>query len=284
MSKDKPAFVLIHGAWHGARSWDKVGPLLEAAGHHWVAIDLPGSGRNAAIPASFSSRPFDPAAFATEPSPNAGVNQDARTQAAIEAVRSAAARGNGKVVLVGHSMGGVTVSPVAEAVPELLHAAAYVTAFMLPPGMPAIAMIQHESMAAALVPGLFMADPAGVGALRINVASDEAAYVARLKAAFFGDVDQAEFEAFRKTLHCDEPAQVALVPSPVTGVRFGGVPRHYIHCDADQAITPAGQALMVAMVDEAMGNSTRIHRMSASHSPFLSQPAVLAELLLEIAA
>jgi pimeloyl-ACP methyl ester carboxylesterase len=284
MSEGKPAFVFIHGAWHGARSWDKVAPLLEAAGHHCVATDLPGSGRNAAAPASFTARPFDPAAFGTEPSPNAGIGQDVRTQAAIDAVRSAAARGNGKVVLVGHSMGGITVSPVAEAVPELLHAAAYLTAFMLPPGMPAIAMIQHENMAAALVPGLFMADPAGVGALRINVASDDVAYVAGLKAAFFGDVDQAEFEAFRKTLHCDEPAQVALVSSPVTKARFGGVPRHYIHCDADRAITPAGQALMVAMVDEAMGNRTSIHRMSASHSPFLSQPAVLAQLLLKIAA
>lgn len=283
MSANRPAFVLIHGAWHGARSWDKVGPLLEAAGHHCVAIDLPGSGRNAAVPTSFYRRPFDLGVFAAEPSPNAGVGQEARTRAAIDAVRSAAARGNGKVVLVGHSLGGVTVSPVAEAVPELLHAAVYVTAFMLPPGMPAIAMIQHESMAAALVPGLFMADPTAVGALRINVGSDDAAYVEGLKAAFFGDVDQDEFEAFRKTLHCDEPAQVALVSSTVTRERFGGVARTYIHCDADQAITPAGQALMVTMVDEALGNRTHIRRMSASHSPFLSQPAALAEILLEIA-
>ena len=283
MSKDKPAFVFIHGAWHGAATWDKVMPLLEAAGHPCVAIDLPGAGKNAASPASFIKRPFDPAAFGTEPSPNAGISQEVRTAAVIDAVRSSAARANGKVVLVGHSLGGITVSPVAEAMPELLHATVYVTAFMLPPGMPAIAMIQHESMAAALVPGLFMADPAGVGALRINVASDNADYVGRLKAAFFGDVDQGEFETFRKTLHCDEPAQVAVVPSGVTKERFGSVARHYIHCDADQAITPAGQALMVAMVDEAMGNATNIHRLSASHSPFLSQPAKLAELLLAAA-
>lgn len=284
MSENKPAFVFIHGAWHGARTWDKVTPVLEAAGHYCMAIDLPGSGKNAAVPASFSKKPFDPAAFGTEPSPNAGVTQEARTAAAVETVRQAAARGNGKVVLVGHSLGGITVSPVAEAIPELLHAAVYLTAFMLPPGMPAIAMIQHESMAAALVPGLFMADPAGVGALRINVASDDAAYVANLKAAFFGDVEQAEFETFTKTLHCDEPAQVALVPSGVTKERFGRVTHHYIHCDADQAITPTGQALMVAMVDEAMGNRTSIHRLSASHSPFLSQPTAVAEILLGIAA
>lgn len=283
MSTAKPAFVFIHGAWHGAKTWDKVIPLLEAAGHHCAAIDLPGSGANAALPASATAWPFDPAAFSTEPSPNAGVTQEARTAAAIAAVESAAALDNGKVVLVGHSLGGITVSPAAEAVPGLLHAAVYVTAFMLPPGMPAIAMIQHDCMAAALVPGLFMADPAAVGALRINVGSDDADYVARLKAAFFGDVEAAEFESFRNSLHCDEPAQVALVPSAVTKERFGSVLRHYVHCDADRAITPEGQALMVALTDEALGNRTLTHRLSASHSPFLSQPQALAEILLGVA-
>lgn len=284
MPGTKPAFVFIHGAWHGARSWDKIVPLLEAAGHHCLAIDLPGSGGNARLPASFSATPFDPAAFGTEPSPNAGVTQDVRTAAAVAAVRDAAATGNGKVVLVGHSLGGITVSPVAESVPELLHAAVYLTAFMLPPGMPAIAMIQHESMAAALVPGLFRADPAVVGALRINVASTKPSYSSQLKAAFFGDLEDAEYEAFRTTLHCDEPAQVALVPSPVTKDRFGSVPRHYIHCDADKAIVPDGQVLMVELVDGAFGNRTVTHQLAASHSPFLSQPGALAELLVGIAA
>lgn len=283
MPGTKPAFVFIHGAWHGARSWDRVVPLLEAAGHHCLAIDLPGSGGNARLPASFSATPFDPAAFGTEPSPNAGVTQDERTAAAVAAVREAAVKGNGKVVLVGHSLGGITVSPVAESVPELLHAAVYLTAFMLPPGMPAIAMIQHESMAAALVPGLFMADPVAVGALRINVASADPAYGSQLKSAFYGDVEDGEFDAFRATLHCDEPVQVAIVPSPVTKDRFGLVPRHYIHCDADRAVVPDGQALMVEIVDSALGNRTITHKLAASHSPFLSQPEALAELLLRIA-
>lgn len=34
-------FALIHGAWHGARCWDFLIPLLRQAGHDVVAPDLP---------------------------------------------------------------------------------------------------------------------------------------------------------------------------------------------------------------------------------------------------
>ena len=33
MSASKPAFVLVHGAWHDHWSWHKVVPILEANGH-----------------------------------------------------------------------------------------------------------------------------------------------------------------------------------------------------------------------------------------------------------
>src|SRR5215831_12854311 len=33
--------VLVHGAWAGAGSWDKVIPILQKAGHHVIAVELP---------------------------------------------------------------------------------------------------------------------------------------------------------------------------------------------------------------------------------------------------
>ena len=36
--------VLVHGAWHGAWAWDRVLPMLDAAGARAVALDLPGRG------------------------------------------------------------------------------------------------------------------------------------------------------------------------------------------------------------------------------------------------
>jgi len=44
-------FILIHGAMHGGWTWDRVTPLLEAAGHQVVAPDLPGMGADPAVAA-----------------------------------------------------------------------------------------------------------------------------------------------------------------------------------------------------------------------------------------
>lgn len=248
------------------------------------ALDLPGAGVNAKWPQSFRNRPHDAAAFAGEPSPNADVTQAERTEAVSEAVRAMAAQTDGKVVLVGHSLGGATVSQVAEAVPELLAAAVYVAAFMLPPGMRPIEMIQAPEMRDALVPSLFVAPPPEIGAMRVNFGTSDPQYRERIRQAYCGDVDDATFERAMAHFHCDEPAQVTGVPSPVTRERFGTVPRHYVRCTLDRAVTPAGQKNMIAMMDEAMGSKTVVHTLESSHSPFDSQPDALAGILVEIAA
>ncbi|MEM8862098.1 MAG: alpha/beta fold hydrolase [Chloroflexota bacterium] len=281
--KNNPAFVFVHGAWHNKETWIKVIERLEAKGYGGIAIDLPGAGEHAKIPQSFSNRPLDPAAFASEPSPNAGTTQEERNSAVRAAIEQAAALGNGKVVLVGHSLGGITLSPVTESIPEQLHAVVYVTAFMLPPGMMAVQMITHELMAAALVPKLFMADPEQVGALRWDVASPDPEYRFLAKAAFYADVPDDEIDEALSRLHCDEPVAVAAQPSNITPDKFGTVNRHYIKCVQDQAITLAGQEHMIALVDEAMGNGTIVHALDTSHSPFYSQPDALVDILLEAA-
>ncbi len=282
-TSNNAAFVFIHGAWHNANTWSKVVPLLEEKGYASVAIDLPGAGQNAQIPASFNQRPLDPAAFGTEPSPNAGTTQDERNEATLAAIKEAAGKGNRKVVLVGHSLGGLTLSPVAEMASDQLHAVVYLTAFMLPNGMVAGQMIMDETMAEAMVPGLFMADPEAVGAMRLDTKSEDADYVARTREAFYGDVSDDDFQHALNNLHPDEPAQVVAVPSPITAENFGSVSRHYIRCTQDKAISIGGQDKMIALVDEQMGNSTTAHTLEASHSPFFSQPENLANILVGVA-
>jgi hypothetical protein len=97
------------------------------------------------------------------------------------------------------------------------------------------------------------------------------------------DLNDEQFVAAIAKLHCDEPASVANVPSNVTADRFGTVKRHYIRCMDDMGLTKATQDLMIALVDEALGSRTSVHSMDTSHSPFYSQPAELAEILVGIA-
>jgi len=282
MPPPNAVFVLIHGAWHDHSAWGAVRPILEANGFTALTPDLPGAGRNSITPASLALRPFDPVAFAAERSPIAGVSQQRRTQAVVTLVREAASLGTGKVILVGHSAGGMTISAVAEQVPELLHAIVYVAGFMVPNGITLLAMLQHKTLASALAPQLFVGDPAAIGATRIHAGSTDEAYRLLLKAAFYGDVSETEFAHAASQLHCDESNAGALAPSEISPGRFGTVPRHYIRCTQDRAIPLTGQDHMIATVDGAIGGKTITHTLESSHSPFLSQPAKLSTILIDI--
>ena len=252
MPATKAVFVLIHGGWHNHSAWDRVAPALEANGFPALTLDLPGAGVNTVAPTSLGLCPFDPAAFAAEWSPVAGVTQEERTQA------------------------------VAEQVPDLLFAVVYLAGFMVPNGMALLAMLQHETMSSALAPQLFLGDPVAIGATRINGRSTDETYSSLLKAAFYGDVSEADFAVMASQLHCDEPNAGAFAPSEITPGRFGAVPRHYIRCTQDRAVPLTGQDHMIATVDSAIGGKTTTHTLESSHSPFLSQPAALSEILIDI--
>jgi hypothetical protein len=47
---------------------------------------------------------------------------------------------------------------------------------MVPYGMTLLAMLQHETLSSALTPGLFVGDPAAIGATRINIGSTDEVY------------------------------------------------------------------------------------------------------------
>lgn len=83
-------YILIHGTGHGSWCWKKVIPLLEAKGYKVVALDLPTHGNDTA---KLSSMTLD---------------DD------VKSVIGASSAIEGKVVLLGHSSGGVVISQAAE--------------------------------------------------------------------------------------------------------------------------------------------------------------------------
>jgi pimeloyl-ACP methyl ester carboxylesterase len=279
----KPAFVLVHGGWVGKSIWQLMIEKLQAHGYVARALDLPGSGVYAKSPSSYHERPLDAQAFATEPSPIAGITQEERTAAVVAFVEETVQETGGPVVLVGQSLGGLTVTAVAEAIPDRLRAAVYIAGFLQSPGVPAIALMQHPALQDALVPSLFLADPQLVGATRIDFRSDDPEYRARIKNALCADVTDAAFSAALAGANCDEPAGVLLVPAQMTAERFGRVPRHYVRCLNDRAIPVEGQDAMIGALDVALGGKTLTHTLASSHFPFYAQPEALTEILRNIA-
>ncbi len=283
-SSKTPALVLVHGAWHGAWTYERVIPELARLGCCAVARDLPAHGLNARFPASFLQRPLDPAAFGSEASPVAGTTLDDYANSVIATIDQVLAMGHEQVTLVGHSMGGVVITAVGQRVPQKIARLVYLTAFMPAHQVPAVAYIGAPENAGECVGPQFMADPMTVGALRIDHRSADSAYRAGSKKAFFGDLSEVDFDAVAHLLTPDVPVQPMATPIALTANGWGALPRHYVRCAQDMAIRPALQDRFIAEADSfTPGNRTVVHRMDSSHSPFFSQPQALAELLAGIA-
>ncbi|KAL8117565.1 hypothetical protein AgCh_015447 [Apium graveolens] len=107
-------FVLVHGACHGAWCWYKVATLLRSAGHKVTVLDLAASGLN-------QTKIHEVKSFSVYLEP------------LMEFMASLLAEE--KVVLVGHSMGGVALSVAMERFPEKVSVAVFTTAYMLSPDL-----------------------------------------------------------------------------------------------------------------------------------------------------
>ncbi|KVN56742.1 alpha/beta hydrolase [Burkholderia ubonensis] len=279
-----PVFVFVHGAWHGAWCFAHVMAALAARGHLSIARDLPAHGINARFPASYFQRPLDREAFGAEPSPVANTTLDDYASQVMQAVDDAYALGHGKVVLVGHSMGGIAITAAAERMPEKIAKIVYLAAFMPASGVPGLDYVRAPENQGELLGQLMLASPRATGALRIDPRSDDAAYRATARRALCDDVPQAEYEAVANLMSCDVPAAPFATAIPTTAARWGALDRHYIKCLQDHVILPA---LQQRFIDEADAftpdNLTHVHQLDSSHSPFVSQPAVLAGVLADIA-
>lgn len=279
----RPTFVFVHGAWHGGWCWSEVVRLLAEQGYGSVALDLPGHGVTARFPTSYTHKPQDTAALATEVSPLAALTLNDYRDHALKAIRGLVAAGSGPVILVGHSLGGATLSAVAEADPSVLRRMVFLTAGV-PVAFPsALELLRQPENAASEIPPLLVADPAMVAALRVNPDSADTAYVAKVKSCFYHDVSDAAFTAIANLLTPDEPIAAFASPVNVTAARWGSVPRAFIRCTADRAIPIAAQDRWIAQADALTPANRFVQRsLPTSHSPFLSAPADLVAALVSL--
>jgi pimeloyl-ACP methyl ester carboxylesterase len=178
----------------------------------------------------------------------------------VEAVMADAdAAGLSKMVLVGHSMGGITITEVANRHPDRVAHLVYVAALVLPPGGTVFDLYGFDQDPAA-------ADPAGVMPLMDESTAHR---------MFAADLTPEAFS----------PAHAQCVPEPfglfaatVSGYD-SGVAATYVRCLRDGAVSGEVNDQMVERLQPAV-----VHDIDADHDIMLSQPDVVADLLNGVAA
>ena len=231
-------FVLVHGAWHGAWCWQKLTPLLQAQGHRVIAPDLLGLGED------------------QTPLPQATL---AAWTAQICRILDAQPE---PVILVGHSRGGLVISEVAEQRPDKIKKLVYLTAMLIESGESGLGTFGKIGPS-PLQDYLVVAPDA------VSMTVKEEGY----KPSFYGMCSDADV-ALAKRLCRPEPLEPSNAPLRLSAERYGRVPRVYIECLRDGAITPAMQKAMYAALPCA-----QVIAMDSDHSPFFSAPAELARHL-----
>lgn len=222
-------YVLVHGAWHGGWCWKKLVPLLRAAGHHVLTPTLTGLGERSHLL-------------------NADVDLDTHVRDILGVLE---ADDLSRVVLVGHSYGGMVVSAVAERNPSRIARLVYVDAFLPDQGK---SLSDYAPVPPARADGWRVPPPGSPQSWGVTDASDIAWMTPRL-----GD---QPVKTFTQAVQRDH---VQLSASSQTFVRCSRAP---FFVEAGARAKQRGFAY-----DELL---------SAGHDAMISAPAALAKILLDV--
>ena len=99
-----------------------------------------------------------------------------------------------------------------------------------------------------------------------------------VRSAFYADCSDHDFHIAMANINptnCLVPLQWK---SAITPHRFGSIPRTYIETSEDRTLPPALQRQFQTDMPGA-----KVRTLAASHSPFFSQPEVLADLIMQLA-
>jgi pimeloyl-ACP methyl ester carboxylesterase len=216
--------ILVHGGMHTAACWALVEPMLTLPSR---AVDLPGRGSR---PAELSH-----------------VTLDDCVAAVLEEADSA---GFARFALVGHSLGGATISEVAYRHGERITNLVYVGAIVPPAGSSAATVMIGQDVSAT--------DP--------FVVSDDFA-----KPAFGNDLSEEQWAAHAASLVPDAPG---IMNGVISGLP-AGIPITYVNMSDDVPVPPA----LADQMATNLGPDIERRTIKAGHTVMVSQPRALADII-----
>lgn len=235
-------FILIHGSWHSSWNWHRVIPILEQQGHKAIAMDLPGMGRDKTT------------------------IKEVKMKSTVEKICKLIDSIEGKVILVGHSKNGIMISQAAEYRPDKIEKLVYLAAYLIPDGK---TQKEYSVLDAngILKPYVTMYEELNAHTLQPEI----------YKEGLYHDCDD-DITELAKVLLSHEPVESGNTPLHLTDHNYGRVPRIYIECTEDKAVTPFIQRKMYTEMP-----CEKVYSMSTSHSPFFSKPRELSAIFCDIA-
>ena len=242
-------FVFVHGGFHAAWCWERTIAELEGLGHVGVAVDLPGHG--------------------------ARIDEESTLANRRDAIVAELTPGD---VLVGHSGGGFDATLAADAAPDRISHIVYLAA-----ALPREGRTYPEAMAMRdgdVMEGDFDADVGEMlGYLKFD--DDGAMRFADFDGAwkyFYHDCDEATARWAFERLGPERFGDTTVTPVSIPQFWAVGLPRSFIRCLQDQS--------MPQWLADTVTRRLGVEQLTidASHSPLLSRPKELAELLVHATA
>lgn len=215
---------------------------MEKHGHKAIAIDLPAMGRD--------KTPV----------------QDVTLEMAVNKLIEVIDNEDEKVILVGHSKNGIIISQAAEYRPNKIEKLIYLAAYLIPNGK-----TQAEYSAR---------DTQGVLKPYVTRFTETNSHILQpviFKEGLYHDCDD-DITEMAKCILSNESVATGITPLQLTDNNYGSVPRYYIECTEDRAVTPFIQRLMYTETP-----CERVYQIASSHSPFFSKPEELCDIIFEIA-
>ena len=248
--------VFVHGGAHGAWCWEPLLPFLDGDA---LAIDLPpksvrgGSRRLEPVP---ELRTLTVGDFADS------------------VLRDVDAAGIERFVLVGHSMGGLTISEVARRVPDRIEHLVYVSCMVPPEGASAIEALPEDlrDMTRDAVEEARRGGANPIGGL------DEAT----TRLMFCNDMDE---EQTRYVLDRTGTEAAVVLAEPVSRAGIpADLPRTFVKLLQDQSLPADHQDVLTQNLRDSPGGDVDVVTIDAGHDVMISRPKDLADVLNRIAA